>query len=354
MTKDCQDPLELPKPLSTLAIGSVPFDSAQQALDLMSGTLDIPAHPQLVSLSPWEDMLLSASSGFPALAVDSENNLSVTTANREEAMANFYEQFFSKDLSFLALDPKSSAGFEAFLARAGSDPQFGSRFLKSQVIGPITFGQMVRVEGANNLVDDPALLEIASLAMGGRAAWAASRIRALGRQPVVFLDEPGLTGYGSAFSTLTPETVISTLERAVNAARQNGPVLVGCHVCGNTDWSLLTKVGLDIINFDAYEYLSTICLYPGPIGTFLEEGGFLAWGVVPTREFDSSISARQLADLIRSGWSTLAAKGVNLKLLKERTLLTSACGLGRLTEEQAQGILQILPKVASILTTDLG
>ncbi|MDR2443392.1 MAG: hypothetical protein LBE31_07730 [Deltaproteobacteria bacterium] len=341
------------KPLATLAIGSVPFATTDEALDLMASNLDIPAHPQMVALTPWEDMLLSATFGLPAIKIDPNNNIIVAASGREEAMAEFYEKYYNNDLSFLDLDERSSCGFNAFMARAKSDPDFGRVALKSQIVGPLTFGQSVKVEGGNNLVDDPALLEIASLAMGGRAARVALQFRELGRNPVVFLDEPGLTGYGSAFSTLTPQTVLSALGAAVTAAKAQGPVLVGCHVCGNTDWGLLTKAGLDIINFDAFEFLEAVCLYPEPIEAFLEGGGVLAWGVVPTRDFDESITVDRLTSIVREGWRVLASKGVNLRLLKERTWLTSACGLGSLTTLQAKGILEILPKVSLELAKDL-
>jgi hypothetical protein len=338
-----------PEPLATLAIGSAPFVTASEAIDLMAGNLDIPAHPQLVRITPWEDMLLSAVSGLPAFKVGDTGDITVAIDGREPAMAEFYERWYSGDLSFLALDSRSSLGFESLISRAAEDPAFGPRFLKSQVVGPLTLGQSVKVEGANALVDDPGLLEICSLAMGGKAAIAAARIRELGRTPVIFFDEPGLTGYGSAFSTLTPETVTGALTEAVTAAKAGGPALIGCHVCGNTDWGLLTKVGLDIINFDAFEYLDTICLYPKEIKGFLEAGGSLAWGVVPTRDFDESIKALALADLVLDGWRRLAGKGIDAELLKERTLITSACGLGGLTPGQAKGIIGIMPEVAGIL-----
>ena len=345
---------QLPEPLSTLAIGSLPYDSAEEAVSLLAENLDIPAHPQLVKKTPWEDMLLSAVSGFPGAVVDSQNSISIALAGREEAMAEFYEKYYSGDLGFLALSERSSLGFEEFLRRGRDDSSFGKRFLKSQVVGPLTFGQSVKVEGANSLSDDPALLEVAALALGGKAALAAGRIRELGREPVVFLDEPGLTGYGSAFSTLTPEIVVNTLTQAIGAARDKGTVLVGCHVCGNTDWGLLTKVGLDILNFDAFEFMDTISLYPKEMKGFLEGGGMLAFGVVPTRDFDDAVTAGHLAGLVRAGWSSLASKGVDLGLLRERTLVTSACGLGILEPDKATGILRIIPEVAKRLKEDLG
>ncbi|MDR1545127.1 MAG: hypothetical protein LBU12_00090 [Deltaproteobacteria bacterium] len=341
-------------PLTTFAIGSAPFTDPDEALNLMARSLDVPTSPQLVRLSPWEDMLLGAVHGLPGLTVDAAaRRIVASTEGRELALAEFYERFLAGERDFLALGPESSAGFSAFLRRAAADPSFGPVALKSQVVGPLTFGQAVKDEAGRSLVDDPALLEAVALALGGKAAWEAERLRALGRAPVIFFDEPGLSGFGSAFSTLSRETVVSALGAAVTEARRGGPVLVGCHVCGNTDWGLLTEVGLDVMNFDAYEHLETVCLYPREIKAFLEGGGVLAWGLVPTTSFSDRLDARVLSDLARRGWAALAAKGLDLELVQARTWLTSACGLGGLSPEQAGGILTVLPKVAQELRSDL-
>ncbi|MDR0621535.1 MAG: hypothetical protein LBJ61_06640 [Deltaproteobacteria bacterium] len=348
MTDTISNPT-LPPPFSTLAIGSVPYLEPTEALDLMAKCLDIPASPQLVRISPWEDMILGAVSGVPAILVDDHRTVSVAPEGREEALAQFYESYYSGELAPFALDERSSLGFESFIQRAKADPAFGPKYLKSQVVGPLTFGQSVKMPGGQSLVDNPDLLEAVSLAIGAKAAWLAQRIREAGRTPIVFIDEPGLTGYGSAFSTLSPQMVVDSLGTSVKAAKEKGQALIGCHVCGNTDWGLLSGVGLDILNFDAHAYLDTVCLYPRELGAFLEEGGALAFGVVPTREFGPETDPSRLAGLVRDGWTSLAKKGLSPKLLAERTLLTSACGLGSLTEAQATGILEILPKVASLL-----
>jgi hypothetical protein len=315
----------------------------------MARTLDIPASPQMVRVTPWEDMILGVVSGLPAVRVDAAHNVTIALEGREEALAVFYERYYSSDTDFLALDERSSAGFAAFLARAEADSSFGNGFLKSQVVGPLTFGQSVKVEGGQSLVDNQELLEAVSLAIGVKAAWLASKIRSVGRSPIVFIDEPGLTGYGSAFSTLSADMVTDSLGSAVKEARSGGEVLIGCHVCGNTDWGLLSKVGLDILNFDAYAFLDTVCLYPREIREFLEQGGALAFGIVPTRDFTTEIKAEELVAKIKEGWSQLVSKGVPVGLLAERTLLTSACGLGSLEPEKATAIMEMLPRVAKLL-----
>jgi hypothetical protein len=92
-----------PGSLNTIAIGSVPFTDAEETLQLLAG-LDIPASPQMVKVSPFEDMLLGAVDGFPALLIDEENRtITVKEKGREESLADFYEKFLVEDYNFLAL-----------------------------------------------------------------------------------------------------------------------------------------------------------------------------------------------------------------------------------------------------------
>ncbi|NIN66688.1 MAG: hypothetical protein GTO63_18770, partial [Anaerolineae bacterium] len=54
--------------------------------------------------------------------------------------------------------------------------------------------------------------------------------------------------------------------------------LAGVHCEANTDWSLLMETDLDLLNFDAYEHMQALALYPAELRAFLERGGVLAWG----------------------------------------------------------------------------
>ncbi|MDR2612827.1 MAG: hypothetical protein LBG06_08385 [Deltaproteobacteria bacterium] len=335
-----------PAPFSTLAIGSFPFPEPPGALDLMEGRVDIPAAPQLVRLSPWEDMLLGAADGIFFVEADGEaRTLSVPAAGREESLARFYEAYYSGDYSFLARSPRASGGWDAFLGRARESPAFGRTHLKTQVVGPLTFGQSVKVEGGFSLVDDPGLLEAASAALGAKIAWEAAAIRGLGRAAVAFLDEPGLSGYGSAFSTLSAETVLGSLNAAAAAARSLGPVLVGLHVCGNTDWGLMTRADIDVLNCDSYGYLESVSLYPRELQAFLERGGRVAWGLVPAQGFEAGTSPGCLAARLAEGLGLLARRGVDPALLASRSLLTTSCGLGSLSEAHAAEAVGLFPRV---------
>lgn len=335
---------------STTSIGSVPFKNLDETLNLLAETVDIPAWPQMVKLSPWEDMLFGALTGLPALEVDIKNRKVVAKAqDREDDLTSFYEKFFTGDYQFLAPTQEGARGFYAQLEKAKTNPNFGPSHLKGQVIGPVTLGQSITVRGEKNLLDDPDLFDAFIKAVGAKGALMAAEIRALGRTPVIFLDEPGLTGYGSAFSTLSPETVLRALSEAADLVRSQGPALVGVHVCGNTDWGLLTQAGLDIINFDAYSFIEPFGLYPKELKGFYEQGGYVAWGIVPTNEFSAKTTAPMLADHLFAAWRALEAKGLDMGLIAKRSILSSACGLGSLSEDTAQAILKTMKPVAEAL-----
>ncbi|UQZ88123.1 hypothetical protein C4J81_02410 [Deltaproteobacteria bacterium Smac51] len=338
------------KPFSSTAIGSVPFVDAEEAVSSMK-ELDIPAFPQMVKLSPWEDMFLGAVEGLPAMIVDREaQTVRAKRWNRENDLADFYAKFLAGERDFLALPPDASRGFDAFIAHAAQDASYGPDFLKAQVIGPLTFGQMVLMEDeANALVDDQELLEATALGLGGKAAWQAAKIRALGRTPVVFIDEPGLASFGSAFSTLTSETVIKTMGSACEVVRADGPVLIGCHICGNTDWGMMMETGIDIVNFDAFEIMEQFSLYPKQIRAFLEKGGYVAWGIVPAQGFSLDLMAEFLAAKLQEGWIALDKKGVPYDLIASRAIISPACGLGTLKPELARGALNMVSEVSRLM-----
>lgn len=341
-------------PLATTVIGSLPFTDAAEAAQSLTG-LDIPAYPQLVKLSFWEDMYWGALRGLPALSVDpGAKTVRAKKHGREEGLAAFYEKFLAGDRDFLALPPEASGGLKAFLARAKADPAFGPDYLKAQVIGPVTFGQTTLMEdGESSLVDDPELLEATALALGGKAGWLAGQIRAAGRAPVVFIDEPGLTSFGSAFSTLTAENVIGAMNSACGAAREGGPVLIGCHVCGNTDWAMMMEMDLDIINFDAHAFMEQFSLYPKELRAFLERGGRVAWGLVPAQGFSRQVKLGDVVAGLKRGWQTLDKKGVPLGLIAERALLSPACGLGSLEPALAVAAMDMLKQAAAELRRDV-
>ena len=71
--------------------------------------------------------------------------------------------------------------------------------------------------------------------------------------------------------------MVAKLAEVIEAVHAEG-ALAGVHCCGNTEWSILIDAGVDIVNFDAFDYGETIALYPEAVKRHLEAGKALAWG----------------------------------------------------------------------------
>jgi len=165
-----------------------------------------------------------------------------------------------------------------------------------------------------------------------------------GIKTIVFFDEPSLSSYGSAFSSLNQEDVIHSLNECFDAIKG----LKGIHCCGNTDWGLLLETHLDILSFDAYGYLETISLYPKQLSAFLERGGVLAWGIVPTSEAILKEDAQSLIKRFKEGVKALAKKGIDPSLL-QRAILTPSCGTASLSIPLSERVCQLTSEVSKRL-----
>jgi hypothetical protein len=122
----------------------------------------------------------------------------------------------------------------------------------------------------------------------------------------------------------------------------------GIHCCGNTDWSVLLSTNIDILSFDAYGYLGTLSLYPKELKAFLERGGILAWGIVPTSEAILREDSQSLVRRFKEGVEVLTKKGIDPSLF-QRTILTPSCGTASLSIPLAERVCQMTAEVSKRL-----
>ena len=81
----------------------------------------------------------------------------------------------------------------------------------------------------------------------------------------------------------------------------------------------------------------------GYLVRFLEGGGRIAWGVVPTDGpilTSSERSWRRLSDV----WCELVRRGCDPVLLRQRSLVTPQCGLGLHTPAVADRVVRLHPR----------
>jgi hypothetical protein len=338
-------------PLAATGIGSVPFTDARETVALILETLpQIPYWPQMVQLGFLEDMTAQSARGLPALKLDLENRsvLLDPSLPREEALAQFYEAVLSGDLTPFAFTERDAHGFFALLdavASQGCD----CPVLKGQLSGPVTFAGVVKDAEGKPILYDRELTQAICSGLARKAAWQAEKFRELGKEPIVFLDEPFLTGFGSAYLPISGEEVMEILRQTIAEVRSavNGHVTLGTHCCGNTDWSLLLTAPIDILSFDSHGYFESLRLYGQALSAFLARGSWLAWGLVPTNEDFKRETVDTIWQRFKEQVTRLAAdlhRGP--KEIMSQSILTPACGTGFMSIEDSRRVLSTLAELS--------
>jgi len=325
------------------AVGSMPHTDPKEACALVARFLpEIPAWPQLPQRSFLENMYVQFSEGFPGVVIEGEQIYVDRGEELEEPLEQLYTSYLNSEIEKYALSPDYAAGLRAFL-----EADLGSPFaIKGQVTGPISWGLTVTDQDRRPIIYDDVLADAIAKHLRLKAAWQERKLRTISPNTIIFVDEPYMASLGSAFVSLPREQAVALLEEVFGGISG----LKGVHCCGNTDWSLLLKTSLDILNLDAYNYGYTLALYPEEVKAFLERGGVVAWGIVPNDEQElGGETAKSLLDRLEEEIGALDRKGVSFRLLMERSLVTPCCTLGLISPEAAASALELLVGVSKEL-----
>jgi hypothetical protein len=226
------------------------------------------------------------------------------------------------------------------------NPERYGPFIKGHTVGPVTFAAAIRDPEGKNLFSYPELSEALVKALAIRALWQVKELGRSGKRPILFLDEPYLAGYGSAFAPIQRHEVVALIKEVVEYVRDRSEAIIGIHCCGNTDWSMIIEAGPDILSFDAFSYQDYLFLYPGELQRFIETGGTIAWGIVPTFGFTGRESVDELSGRLREGLVKLQSLGLDPGRVARQSLLTPACGTGTMDPEAAGRVFDLLQGVS--------
>jgi len=330
-------------------IGSVPFlDVRETCGNICHLFPQIPFWPQFVRRSFQEDMNIQFSEGLPFLQIDREKRSLIVnqSSDREKQLVAFYDRFLADDLDFFALSKEFAPGLHTLLELV-EDGESKKGFIKGQCTGPITFASGILGPEGKPLIHSTELMEACTQGLAIKSLWQVKKLAGTGRRPILFLDEPALSGFGSAFSSLEREEVIRIIRMVIDYLKEHAEILIGIHCCGNTDWGMLLETGTDIINFDAFSFLDYFLLYPEEITAFIHRGGIIAWGVVPTLEFTGNETVTELLSILQKGFETLTSWGLSAEDIANCSILTPSCGMGTMTPETAGAALSLLSDLSA-------
>lgn len=340
---------------SATAIGSLPHTDVEAACELMFKSLpEIPCWPQLPKLSVREDMCIQYTEGLPCITIDADGktvsiNVSQDTSS---ALVTFYEVYLKNDPDLFRISPECAAGFYAMIERLNKSPQKSFRALKGQVVGPITLAGSLKLSTGITALYSEEFFDVVIKLMSMKAYWQFTKLSQYGLPVIIFADEPYLTSFGSAFMNISRERAISALNEVYEAVQSHGG-LTGTHCCGNTDWAMLMESKVDIISFDAYEFMDKYLMYWREIQAFLNRGGYLAWGIVLTSPKVMNVSLNDLIKKLDEGIKFLVSKEISRTLIQERSLVTPSCGVGTLTMEEAERVMTLTHDISLAMKNSL-
>ena len=300
---------------------------------------DIPAWPQLPKRSFLESMCAQFSEGFPG-AVVKENIMHVDRSqNLDKPLEQLYTAYLENNIDKYPITPDYAAGLHSFLNLTNISPLA----VKGQITGPITWGLTVTDEQRRAVVYDDTLADAVAKLLRLKAGWQEKELRRISRNTIIFVDEPNMMSFGSAFFSLSRERVIELLEEVFGGISG----IKGVHCCGNTDWSVLLETTVDVLSFDAYNYAQSLSLYPGEVKKFLENKGTIAWGIVPNdEELLAKESVASLKDRLEEAMAPFTRNGIHFRQLVRQGLLTPSCGLASLATEAASRALELLAELS--------
>ncbi len=323
-------------------IGSMPQkDPAAAYRQVLHYLRDIPAWPQLTRRSFLENLYVQFSQGFPGVVVEDDKIYVDRAQDSQKALEQLYAAYLENNIYKFPVTPDHAAGLYAFLNYTDLTLQA----VKGQIVGPVTWGMTVTDNDRRSIAYDDVLSDACARLLKLKASWMEKELQRISKKVIIFVDEPYMTSFGSSFLALSREKVVGLLEEVLSGISG----LKGVHCCGNTDWSLLLGLGIDILSFDAYSYAESLTLYLSEVKKFIAKGGVIAWGIVPNEE---AVLAREspgsLQDRLEEAIAPFTRKGTDIpfRQLITQGLLTPSCGLDRLSPDAAGQALELLSQLS--------
>ncbi|MFO7972720.1 MAG: hypothetical protein R6U40_13360 [Desulfobacterales bacterium] len=326
--------------LQTTAMAVMPHKDVDRALKLAL-TMDIPFWPQLPHVSYTEDMYVQAAEHFPGILLDMQNRTLRFSMEKfiiefEETMAHFDEP------EYFDISKEYSVVYHRFLEMDLSDRPA----IRGQLEGPMSFGLNVLDQDKKPILFDDTIRPFMFEFMSRRINVQLERLKKMNSNAFMFVDEPGLQFLFSALSGYDSTKAKNEMEQFFAMTQRPR----GVHLCGNPDWDFLLGLDLDILSLDIYQNGEVFSSYSESIKRFLDRGGVIAWGIVPTNFEPFEIeNINTLEARLTEVWNLLADKGIDSKFLISRSLISPAtCCLvnpdGDKTVDKAFGVVKELSR----------
>jgi len=297
-------------------MGIMPHGNIDKALELAL-SLDIPFWPQLPNIGYREDMYAQLARNFPGISIDADNARVCFDTSRFEAEFADYSVRIEENETF-ALSEEDSVVYHRFLEL---DLE-GYASVRGQLTGPVSFGFKIIDENDRPIIYNDDVREILYDFVQRKANLQYRELRRKNENAFVWVDEPGL---GWVFSSLSGYDDVRARADYTNfVSGLEGPGAL--HLCANVNLPYLLQLGAQVLSFDAYQIKAMPAEYARAVGRFIDDGGVISWGIVPTDSTSlDKESPQTLSKLLIEYWGEVSRHtGLSQKRIAEGALLAPA------------------------------
>lgn len=313
--------MTLPSGITT-GIGGLPHRDAGHAASFVLDHVELPFVPSLPRRSPAEGAVAQALVGMRGVTVGQYGAIAVDPVQIDP-------------LAPLVTDLQHDAfvGFRAFLQQAEGH----TSWVKWQLLGPVSLGRALMRAG----VPMSEAFETAVRAVRTRVQHLLDAVAvALPEcRQLVFVEEPDVAELMTPGFPIAPDTAIDLVSGALAAIETSA--VSGLHVCGLADIPSQLAAGPAVISLPVQ---SEVADATGYLTTFMERGGYIAWGAVPTTGPLSSSADRHWRKLSEV-WCELVQRGADPVLLRRQAIITPECGLAAHTPAIADRVYRLTAEV---------
>jgi len=343
-------------------VGSMPHATGEDALSLIWENVPMAPHwPQLPRLGAESSFVVQYLNALLETGVIEDvktPKFQVEASDWVERITAFYTLYLEaiegneQALERFGFSLQGGEGFEAFCQDL---ERYGTRealLLKGQLSGPLSMGMQITDKNRRSSYYDDTLRDMLVKTLALHAEWQTKRLKKFGLPVLMMIDDPGLYGFGaSTHITLERAPLIEDLNSIVEGILRQGGI-PGVHVCAGMDWTLLFDSKVQVVNFDAFDYMQSMMALAKPLNAFLIRGGILSWGIVPTNPIAWEQSAQSLKILLENNIAELVKRGVDETLIRQQSLLTPSCGTGTLEIGLAEHVYKLLSQTGHAMRDD--
>lgn len=302
-------------------IGGLPHRNAADAARFALLQMELPAIPSLPRRSPAEGSVAQAMVGMQGITVGQYGSISID-CDRVDPLApistDLHHDAFLGFRTFVETAPRLRPGLDA---------------VKWQFIGPVSFGLALIRAGLPASIAFEAAVHCVRTRLRHLVDEVAHALPTAGQ--VVVIEEPELAGMMEPGFELAPEVVIDLVSGALSAIESRA--LVGLHVCGVSDLPSQIDAGPGLISVPVHR---SVLGAVGHLVRFMERGGRIAWGAVPTTGPIAASADRAWRDL-DDLWGAMAQRGADPDLLRRQALITPSCGLAAHSPAVAERVMRV-------------